>query len=260
MPKHCHHQERHKNCGGGRRTHSHTRRGCRGFPGATGATGAPGTGATGPTGQTGATGVQGVTGPTGATGGTGGPGVTGSTGATGDLGPERLLAFGSAIYFNLDGEGYQVLTPAFPGSAAPLSQFRSDGFVDNPVLPRLQLEPNGIRVLETGNYSVSFMANLSNPAPLPPFPPPEGVSYPGGISFPVFIARNGVLNIAAPDILSDTVFLPPRDFAYQQSVNTAGPLLSNVAAGTVISLVVANSSGSDAPVNVLGWRISMQQI
>ncbi len=103
----------------------------------------------------------------------------------------------------------------------------------------------GLKINESGNYSVSFSAILTNTDP----------TYTPLI--PVFVVRNGVFKPNDTTNLGGVVSLP---ISLVGTVQGTG-ILQDVKAGTILSLVATNGGSPEPqPVTVLSWSISAFKI
>lgn len=132
---------------------------------------------------------------------------------------------------------YTINTLSYP-NAVPLSLNRNLGFSQGDI----KLKPNGLKIYEKGNYSVSFSAILQNN------------EIEGAALIPVFVALDGSFSQTS---IGGVVTLPTGQL---NTVYGTG-ILENIEEGTRLTLVATNGgSPNPQPITVISWSISVFKI
>ncbi len=139
---------------------------------------------------------------------------------------------------------YDITTSGYPDMVL-LSQNRNSGFTQG----KVQLTSTGLKINAPGNYSISFSASITCQND-------EAEDIP---LIPVYLVKNNNYSPANKNTIGSMASLQQPE-AGLLVTNVHGSGIMNLQAGTTLSLVAANSGGSDVPLTVVAWNISAFKI
>lgn len=135
---------------------------------------------------------------------------------------------------------YNVTVPAYP-AAELISKNRNTGFRQGGV----RIQSTGLKILEPGNYWVSFKATLQNP-----------MADEGSV-VSVLLGFDGAFDPNESGTIGTVVSLQPDGAGVAQATG----ILEDVPEGTTLSLFGSNGGGGDSVlIKIIGWDINIFKI